>query len=120
MIEPLEHDAEWSDMEALVREAGGYVRPSEELRPRVLETARAEAGEHQAQRRIWQAALAIALLGLLSSAASTRWDIASPLPGVLLQAPAERQQAGGDAGWSMVESFTDLRRRQAALLSLTR
>jgi hypothetical protein len=120
MIEPFEHDADWSDMEALVREAGGYVRPSEELRPRVLETARAEAGEHQARRRIWQVALAIALLGLLFSAAGTRWEIASPLPGVLLQVPADRQQAGGDAGWSMVESFTDLRRRQAALLSLTR
>lgn len=119
MIEPFEHDADWSDMEALVREAGGYVRPSEELRPRVLETARAEAGEHQARRRIWQVALAIALLGLLSSAATTRWDLASPLPGVLHLQPAG-QQAGGDAGWSMVESFTDLRRRQAALLSLTR
>lgn len=119
MIEPLEQGGEWSDMEALVRAAGGYVRPSEELRPRVLETARAEAGEHQAQRRIWQVALAIALLGLLSSAATTRWDVASPLPGVL-HVQTVGQQAGVDSGWSMVESFTDLRRRQAALLRLTR
>ena len=58
---PLEQDAQWDDVEALVRAAGQYVRPSEELRPRLLETARAESRERQAQWRFWQLALAVAL-----------------------------------------------------------
>ena len=121
MIEPLEKGPEWDDVEALVRAAGGYVRPSEELRPRVLETARAEASEQQALRRIWQLALAITLFGALSIAAGTCGDVASSSSPGMLQMQAAVQQVGGEnAGWSMVESFTELRRRQAALLRLTR
>ena len=121
MTEPLQHNAEWEDVEALVRAAGGYVRPSEALRPRLLETARAESRERQAQRRIWQLALVVALLGAISTATGGRWDVAVPFSASMLQVPADMRPAeGGAAGWSMVDSFTDLRRRQAAVLSLTK
>jgi hypothetical protein len=121
MTEPLDHGAEWDDVEALVRAAGGYVRPSEELRPRVLEAARAESSERWAQRRILQVALVVALWGGISTATGGRWEVTAPFSAGLLQVHAELRPAEGRAAdWSMVESFTDLRRRQAALLSLTR
>jgi ferric-dicitrate binding protein FerR (iron transport regulator) len=120
MVEPLYHHAPWEDAETLVRAAGGYVRPSDELRPRVLEAARVESRERQAQRRIWQAALAITLLIGILAAAGSRFDLPAPFSASMLQAQANVRAAEGDgAGWSMVDSFTDLRRRQAALLNLS-
>ncbi len=117
MTEAREHDAEWDEVEALVRAAGGYVRPSEDLRPRLLETARAESRERQAQWRIWQLALAIALLGAVATIFGTRSDAAASFSQGALQVQAEvRPAEAGAAGWRIVDSFTDLRRRQAALL----
>jgi len=119
MTEPLEQAAPWDDVEALVRAAGSYVRPSDELRPRVLESARAESHERRAQRRIWQAALAVALLGAMVAAAASRSDVPPSVSAGMLQTRAAVQTAeGGAAGWSIVDSFTDLRRRQADLLRL--
>jgi hypothetical protein len=121
MTEPFDHRAEWDDVEALVRAAGSFVCPSEELRPRVLETARAESRERWAQQRIWPVALVVGLLGAISTATGGRRDVAVHFSASVLEVQAEvRQTEGGAAGWSMVDSFTDLRRRQAALLSLTR
>lgn len=117
---------EWDDVEDLVRQAGGYVRPSDELRPRVIEAARAESSERRAQRRIWQAALALAVWGIISTATAGPLSTDSPFSAGMLHAQAELRQADmhqaeiGAAGWGMVESFTDLRRRQADLLRLTR
>ena len=120
MIEPLEPGAGFEDVEALVRAAGNYVRPSEDLRPRVLETARMEASERKALRRIWQAALALVLLASLSTTISGPWTGGSSFSSELLQVQAEVRAAGCDStGWRLVDSFTDLRRRQAALLRLT-
>ena len=110
----------WEDAEALVRAAGDYVRPSDDLRPRVLETARAESHERWAQRRIWQVALAVALLGLCSTSFHGRLtkSAARSAGGLQAAAIAPHIEAGHD-GWSMVDSFTDLRRRHAAMLRLT-
>src|SRR5262245_2406696 len=121
MAEHFHGDAQWDDVEALVRDAGRYVRPSEGLRPRVLETARAESRERRAQLRLWQVALVVALWGAISTTSASRWELTAPFSAGLLQMQTDVQPAeGGGAGWNMVESFTDLRRRQAALLSLTR
>ena len=121
MTEPLDYSSEWNDVEALMRAAGGYVRPSEELRPRVLETARTEFRERLAQRRIWQVALVVAILGAISIAVGDPRYAGVPFSASVLEVqPDVRQAEGGAAGWSTVEAFTDLRRRQAALLSLTR
>jgi hypothetical protein len=117
---------EWDDVEDLVRQAGGYVRPSEEMRPRVIEAARAESRERQAQRRIWQAALALAAWGAISIATAGRFSTNSSFSAGMLHAQAELRQADahsaeiGAAGWGMVDSFTNLRRRQAELLRMTR
>ena len=117
MTGPLEHDAEWDEVEALVRAAGGYVRPSEDLRPRLLETARAESRERQAHWRIWQLALAIALLAAVATVFGARPGTAASFSQGALRVQAEvRPAEGGAPGWRIVDSFTDLRRRQAALL----
>jgi membrane glycosyltransferase len=54
-----------NEIEALVRQAGNYVRASDDLRPRVLESARAVRNEYRVQRWLWQAAFSVALLGML-------------------------------------------------------
>jgi hypothetical protein len=111
------------DVLALVRAAGGYVRPSEELRPKLLESARAESRERTARHRIWQAGLAIALLGALLLATAGRWNVpASYSDGMLrpqagLRPSEARPAEGGPAGWSIVDAFIDLRRRQAVLFN---
>jgi hypothetical protein len=119
MNEPIHQRDDRSNVESLIRAAGSYVRPSEELRPRVLEATRAESGERRARRRIWHVAIAIGLLGTIFAVAGNRiMPIRSH--GVLKVGPEVRTAEGGGAGWSIVEAFTDLRRRQAALLSLNR
>lgn len=121
MTDPLDFETEWAEVEALVQAAGAYVRPSDELRPRVLEAARTESRERRAQRRIWQLALAIAILGLISAATGSRWSPGGPLSASMLPSqPDARQTEASSIGWNTVDSFTELRRRQAALLSLTR
>ena len=121
MTKPIHDRDDWSDVELLIRAAGSYVRPSEELRPRVLEAARVELGERKAQRRIWQVAIAIGLLGTMFAVAGDRMPVTPTFShGMLQVSPEARQADGGAAGWSIVEAYTDLRRRQAALLSLNR
>ena len=121
MTEYFDQSPERDDAEALVRAAGGYVRPSETLRPRLLDAARAESRERWAQRKMWQVALAVALWGALSTASGSRWHAAAPFSAAVLQGDVQvRSVEGGAAGWSVVDSFTDLRRRQAAVLSLSR
>lgn len=120
MTEPLDRRQGWDDVEALVRAACNYVRPSDDLRPRVLETARAESHQRWAQRRIWQVALVIALLGVCSTSVRSRMEVAAPPSRMALEAGAMARRAEiGNDGWNVVESFTDLRRRHAAMLRLT-
>ena len=117
---------DWRAVEMLVRAAGAYVRPSEELRPRVLEAARAESIQRSVRRRILQATLA---LGLLLGVASGMGggELAAFSAGTLRRAEAKSADSGAYSsaegsvvGWGMVESFTELRRRQADLLRFAR
>lgn len=120
MNEPIQDRDAWEDVELLIRAAGRYVVPSEDMRPRVLEAARVESDERKARRRVWHMAIAIGVLGAMFIVANDRTSV---LPifshGMLANSdlhPAEE----GAAGWGIVDAFTDLRRRQAALLSLDR
>jgi hypothetical protein len=115
-------DLEWlADMESLVRAAGDYVRPSDDLRPRVLEKARVVRKERQAQR--WTLHLAACALvgGLLAvalqspPAVATRETAAAAI-GYRLLWTTQPPIGASDASWSMVDSYTELRRRQAELL----
>jgi len=110
------------EVEALIRSAGSYVQPSDDLRPRIVEAARMQCGERRVRRWLQQAAVLVALLGIITAGAYQRWDHAADRqPGVAFEAASTLSQAavvagGGDPNWEMVESFTQLRRRQAELL----
>jgi hypothetical protein len=113
----------FSELEALVRSAGDYVRASDDLRPRVLESARSASGERRAQRRIGQMAVWALAFAVLTAAIRQQpeWTenslpAADQTARLLSQTP--RAAALGDSSWDMVDSFTALRRRQAELLRL--
>lgn len=121
MYEPLD------DLEAMIRGAGDYVRASEDLRPRVLETARAQCGEQRAKRCIRQVAVFVVLLAAFTASAGHVLETTGAGQKVALNAAdsdrmhsqAETHAArGGDIGWGMVEAFTELRRRQSAAFRL--
>jgi hypothetical protein len=113
-------DTGLDDVESLVRAAGNYVRPSRDLRPRVLETAREESRERRTQRRIWWMAAVVALLGVFTMAERARWEAAAAAPGILVEAATlVGSPEEGDTGWGMVDAFTQLRRKHAAMLRLT-
>jgi len=110
-------------IEALLRSAGDYVRPSEDLRPRVLETARLERRERGMQTRFWQVAAVVFLCGMLTSPAGDRSGSASVRPPAALKASeilihVEAAARAADPSWEMVESFNELRLRQAEMLRL--
>jgi hypothetical protein len=116
--EPLE------DVESLVLLAGDYVRASDDLRPRVLETARSQSGERRARRRIWQSALFVLLLGLFVTtlcrqpASISAGGPFAEAAGAQLLSGSEAASRDTDLSWGIVDSFTELRRRQAELLRL--
>jgi hypothetical protein len=108
------------EIEAMVRDAGGYVAASEDLRPRVLETARAQSGERRAQRCIRQAAVFVVLSAILTMS-SGGFDSGPQrfLPLADAESIFLRAESGGDCGWGMVEAFTEIRHQQAKVLRLT-
>ncbi len=117
-LEPL------SDIEALVRSAGNYVQASRDLRPRVLETARAERNEQCMSRRIWQAAVLVVLIAMFwmspreqPEALDFGQSRTAARPGHNSLSP-ETSEGHADFNWGMVESFTEIRRRQSELLRL--
>jgi hypothetical protein len=111
------------DIEALVRLASDYVQPSDDLRPRVLEAARAATQEKRAQRRIARVAAVFLLAALSVASISGRRSTdaagyaASFWKGPLY-APVQTASENNRSGWEMVDSYTELRRHQARLLRL--
>jgi hypothetical protein len=120
---------EWNDtldVEALVRAAGGYVRASDDLRPRVLEAARLQCRERRAQRWIRHVAAMIVLLGFATASGQQEWqDRGGPLRIVaaagfdeFFSPTAAASKRSGDGDWRMFEAFSELRRQQAQVLRL--
>lgn len=104
------------DLEALLRSARDYVHPSDDLRPRVLEAARSQRGERLALSYLQHAAIALVFLGVLGLALQGTGKTGEP--GMFATAAADQllSAAAGDRDWGLVDSFTELRRRQAVLL----
>lgn len=111
------------EIEALVRLAGDYVHPSDELRPNVLEAARTAAKEQRARRRIARLAAvfflaAVSVASLTGTRATDDSAYASNFWQGSLNAPVQSASERDRSGWEMVDSFTELRRHQARLLRL--
>jgi hypothetical protein len=111
------------EIEALVRAAGDYVQASEDLRPRVLESARKQRCERTAQGLIARVALGVLLATMLTASNSPgSVDARNPLASAALnRASFPLPTAGGadadnDFGWNMVEAFTEMRRQQSEVL----
>jgi hypothetical protein len=110
----------------MLRAAGDYVRASEDLRPRVLEAARAQCGEQRARRFIRHAAVCVVLLASFMASVSQVPETAGADQEVALNAAdsrtmfsrAQTYAARGDIGWGMVKAFTELRCRQSAAFRL--
>jgi hypothetical protein len=113
-----------NDLELLVRAAGNYVQASSDLRPRVLETARACRGERRLQRCLYRVTISILLVMATSiwidrsqGAAGSRDEAMLEQDGVLHGSIwPQIETAPGDASWDTVEAFTEVRRRQAQVL----
>jgi hypothetical protein len=117
-------DGAGDGIEAMIRAAGQYVRPTDDLRPRVLEAARLQRGERSAKRLICHASLFAAVLAFFS-AANRDLDLPqSRRTGMLAAAgfnelvspAASSTPRSGDGDWRMIDAFTELRRHQAQLL----
>jgi hypothetical protein len=117
-----------SKIEASVRAASVYVKASDDLRPRVLENARMERRESRAQRIVRQIALCVVVLAMTTSdwhapaggAVSGRhWALLAASSDGLFSPTQSSAVSGGDVAWQLVESMTELRRRQAAAFQQT-
>ncbi|MFO0789675.1 MAG: hypothetical protein U0805_09465 [Pirellulales bacterium] len=113
------------DVEALVRAAGGYVRASDDLRPRVLEAARTQYAERRTQSCLRRVAMFVVLLAVFTTVYQPDRDV-SPLSGAGQAVMADFDEwilpttnatpRNGDADWRILDAFTKLRRQQAQLL----
>jgi hypothetical protein len=113
------------DIEAMIRDAGDYIDVSADLRPKTLETARANKQETSSRFRIEILAVCIILLSL-----STRPFAERPTGGSLLHsdltadnvelyatARLKSLETSDDVSWSLVEAFRELRQRQSSVIN---
>lgn len=115
-----------SEIEALIGAAGGYVRPSDDMRPRVLETARTELRELRARRTIRRLAACVVLAaiggGLIgnhmrTSAAQSRLAELGADSQTMHDRAARNAAGAGGFSWGLVEAFSDLRVDQSEAIS---
>jgi hypothetical protein len=117
MTDPFDRES-LSDLERLIRAAGEYVQPSIDLRPRVMEEARMQSSERKARRIIRYLAVAVFLLGVLTSTNKQEIALATASPASLLGSErvareAEEAARRGNAVWGTVEAFSGSRFRHA-------
>lgn len=111
-------------VESLIHAARGYVRPSDDLRPRTLEAAREARRQRRTNRRFGGMTLGVVLFALCgiphwnadpgaeqlarASAVIRHYDVNE-------EAALRTLRAGFDPGWGFLEAFSELRRKQAEL-----
>jgi len=110
----------FADVESMVRAAGGYVQPTDDLRPRTLEAARDKTSQRRAQRRIGGLAAMVVLLAVSGAPDFVRQTLVqSHLPMIAssheLHYRAARLASDSHFGshWALVDVFVELRQDQA-------
>jgi hypothetical protein len=108
------------EVEAMILAAGQYVRPSDDLRPRVLELARSEAREQSGQRRVRRLALVGVIMSLAMSSGNSASRGRQPIEDVdaLYRQAASKASCTGELGWGLAQAYADLRQRQSEKLRL--
>lgn len=124
MIDPRAcDDQSFEQIEAAIRAAGDYIRPSEDLRPRTLDAAREDGGDRRAEQKL--GVLMIAALMLISVASPAVHYIDALRRQTSTPSASELQHQGLQyasdprigPNWGLAEAFTQLRRLQADRLS---
>lgn len=122
MIEPIDEFDSLADLEALLCAAGGYVKPSEDLRPRVIESARAARGERRVRRRLRGFFFTLLLCLLCADVLDgplKQFAIDPRAPGRIVDAEdlfrlseSRADHPGNDSAWGLVEAFNEMRQQQ--------
>jgi hypothetical protein len=124
MIDHADATAEFRDVEEMVQAAGAYLEVTDDLRPYTLEEARRECRE--ASTRSWIALVAVVVVFLAMCVGALRGSPPSTPP-VMAGVGADGDQlydaasqaaadANVDPSWSLVDEYSELRRRQASLI----
>lgn len=117
-------EGRFESLESIVRAAGGYIQPTDDLRPRTLEAAREACSRRRWNFRLGAVAVAVILVAICdlpSRIASSRAGQAEKPSQVIRDYDLHRQaslrmaNAGFDSSWSVYEAFADLRKKQADL-----
>jgi ferric-dicitrate binding protein FerR (iron transport regulator) len=111
----------FAPIEALIRSAGNYVRPSDDLRPRTLEAARRMRGMRRWNKQFAAAAAAVVLLAVFNIPGRfVPTDVAAKTSEATVMREFElRQKSAKSAGlafnpaWAWFEAFWELRNQQA-------
>lgn len=100
----------------MVRAAGTYVRASNDMRPRVLETARIERRQRRGKRWIVASAVAAAIVMVATASLLARQDFGGA------NRPAAYVEAGMAGGgyastWRLADLFAALREKQSEAIA---
>ena len=117
--------AAFAPIESLVRAAGGYVRPSDDLRPSTLEAARRASSSRRWNYRLGGLAALVMLLAVSNIPARF---VPEPRESTLAEETVWqeyelRQQSAKGMGlsfnpaWAWVEAFFELRDKQAKMIN---
>jgi hypothetical protein len=111
-------DRDFGELEQMLRAAEGYVQASIDLRPCVLEAARANCQEKRVRRYLFQAAVLMMLVsGLASSTGNddATYPCKAWLLGELRPATYSGSTGSADGGlsWRTVDALVELRLKQA-------
>lgn len=109
-------------IEHTIRAAGNFIRPSDDLRPRIIEAAKERCGQQRAMRRVAvsiAASIVIAIsVGPLIGTMVTRSKLNATPSSIEMQQQAIHHSAETGVGpnWGLTEAFKQLRKTQAKKL----
>lgn len=116
-----EPESSFGELESLVRRAGSYVQPTENLRPKSLEAAREATRQQRNNRRLGGAILVVVLLGAIGFPSFLRFSSLGPafVRSDELHRRATQSALNSSVGthWALYEVFCELRREQSELLN---
>jgi len=110
----------FAPIEAMVRAAGGYVRPSDDLRPSTLAAARDSCGKRRWSYRLTGIAAAVMLLAVCNVPGrfSSPMSESAVAPATVMHEFEVRHQAAKGMGfnfspaWAWYEAFLEVRKQQ--------